>query len=253
LAKLQEAIMRIRSVFFGLIVLILVLVMTGIVNAAKAKTAKKKAVTVNMDAKKLPKKFVGENEEIIRIMNASYLEKSEYETNEAYQQRKKASENKVYVFSRESNEYEHETFYDAEEKALIVTISSRMSKYIGGHFNDLKKSYIGQNAFGAKAQVRTGTIYSYDLKIPMPECKINFKMDPEQAEIFRENIRMLYWVNILGVERSSSYREATIDIPIDGAVVFFKGKSKLIEMWLYNFETGEIYKKLNPDGKPINF
>jgi hypothetical protein len=245
--------MKFRSVLLAVIILIFVFATIERVDAAGPKTANRKVITANMDTKQLPKSFVGDNKNIVDIIDASYVEKSEYETNEAYKQRKKTLENKVYVFSHGLDEYKNETAYNAEEKALIITLSPSMPKSIYKSFHNLKKSYIGQNAFGAKTQVREGTIYEYMINMELPHCKFDFPMEPKQADIFRENIRILFWVKILDVECRKNYREATYDIPIDGALIKFTGKASIVEMWLYNFETGEIYKKLSSDGKTINF
>lgn len=211
--------MKIRFVLLAVIILIFIFATIERVNAAKAKTESKTVITISMDTNKLPKYFVGDNEKIADILNASYFEKSEYETKEAYKQRKKTLEDKVYVFSHNLDEYEDETVYDAEEKTLIIAISPSMPKSIYKSIHNFKNSYIGQNAFGARTQVKAGNIYEYRINIDLPNCKLDFKMEPEKAEIFRENIRLLFWIKIFDVERHENYREATYNIPIDGALI----------------------------------
>jgi len=245
--------MKIRSALLAVIILIFVFATVERVNAAKARTESKTAITISMDTKKLPKKFVGDNEKIAAIINASYFEKDEYETKAAYEQRKKSLENKVYVFSHNLDEYENETVYNAEESVLIITLSPLMPKSIYKSMNNLKDSYIGQNAFGARTKVRAGTIYDYRIQYELPDCKLDFKMKPEEAELFRESIRVLCWVKIFNVDSSTSYHDATYNIPLDSKHISYTGKASIVEIWLYNFKTGEIYKKLTSDGKPINF
>ena len=245
--------MKIRSVLLTVIILLFVFTTIERVNAAKARTANKKVISINMDAKQLPKRFVGDNEKIVDIINASYFEKSEYETKEAYERRKKVLENKMYVFSHALDEYENETVYNAEESALIINISPSMPKNIYKSSHNLKASHIGQNAFGARTKVYTGTMYDYWIKIELPEYKLALQMEPEKAKIFRENIMMLCWVKILDVECVRRPLTATYNAAIDGLHIIFTGKASIAEIWLYNFKTGEIYKKLASDGKPINF
>ncbi|MGD0276869.1 MAG: hypothetical protein ABSB79_12610 [Syntrophales bacterium] len=242
--------MKIFSVLLSVIIFLFVFTTAESVNA-KARIAKKKEIIVSMDAQKLPKEFVGDNKIIAKIMNAHYFEKSKYETNEAYEQRKKAVEDKVYVFSHDEGEYRDELVYDAEEKTLVVTISPRMPKDMSEIIDNLKPSYIGQNAFGARKQVFAGNWYNYRLEIPLPSYKYYFPMEPEKAKIFRQGLSLLIWVKILNVERDTQYMSATYNVAIDGAHIQYNGKASIVEMWLYDFDTGEIYKKLNADGKPI--
>lgn len=250
--------MKISSVLLGVIILVFIFATIERVNAAKAGTANKKVITVNMDAKELPKEYIGDNQKVVDILKASYLQKSEYETNEAYEQRKKGFENKLYAFSYKleshvelGGDHAKEVVYDAEKNTIRISPAS--IKYIERKWDDVKGSYAGQNAFGAKTKITKGMRNSYAIELP-PMSGFNFdlQMEPVKARLVRKSIRILYWVKIRDVECKKSPISPTFQNPFDGELNYCDGHTSMIEIWCYNFKTGEIYKKFNDEWQLIN-
>lgn len=248
--------MKIISALFSLIILALVLSTSGIAAPIKAKaTHSKVSKVVSIEADQLPKGYAGDNNKIVEILKKSCFEKGEFETHEAYTKRKEAVEDKIYAFSykpRRSDEHngilKKELSYNIEENSLIINLER--FKYVEKIWDDIKGSYNAQNAFGAKTIVTKGTRNRYNVKLPEENFEYGIKIEPHKAKRLIENIRFLYWVKLRDMKYESLTINPSRDNPFDGKYIECESLSIPVETWMYNFMTGEIYKKVKYEGAP---
>lgn len=242
--------MKILSALLKGVILFLVMITIGEINPVKAAAANSKASkVVNLDAEKLPKEFAGDNRRIVEILKTSHLQKSEFETEAAHAKRTEAIENKIYVFSykpRRVAEYggimDQELSFDAESNSFSIRLFR--FKVIEKSWDDVKGSYTGQNAFGAKARITKGTRNRYFIDLPEETFNFDLQMDPTKANLAAENIRILYWVKLRDVTCRKDSISPTIDNLFDGGYNECACHTIPMEIWIYNFKTGEIFKKV---------
>jgi len=245
--------MKTMSALLSILALILVLPLIS----ADAASSKSSSI-VNLDVEQLPKVYDGENRRIVEILKTSHFQKSEFETSEDFAKRTAASGNKVYAFSykpRRAAEYdgilEKELSYIFEESSFKINLSR--IKIIEKSWDDVKGSYVGQNAFGTKASITKGTRNRYFIHLPEEEFNTDLPMAPAKAKLVAENIRILYWVRISDVKCRKDSISPSINNLFDGGYSECECRSILLEMWIYNFKTGEIFKKVKFDPNQAQF
>ncbi|MCX5823771.1 MAG: hypothetical protein NTY86_09770 [Deltaproteobacteria bacterium] len=242
--------MKIISALLGAVILILVLTTAGIAASIKAKTDNSKASRIiNIDADRLPKRYDGDNSRVVEILTISYLQKGEFETNDAFAKRTEALENKVYVFSYKPRRFDEldgiwkkELYYDIEVNSVRIRLDS--IKIVEKLWDDVRGSYIGQNAFGVNKSIRKGTRNRYNITLTDKPFDFDLQMEPAKAKITIDNIRILYWVKLRDVKGRKDTISPSIDNPFDGEYIECESLSTTIEMWIYDFNTGEIFKKV---------
>ncbi len=245
--------MKTISALLGIVILILVLATAGGATSIKAKATNSKSSKVaNINADQLPKRYDGDNSRVVEILKISHLQKGEFETNEAYAKRTKALENNVYVFSYKPRRFDElggiwkkELSYDIEIKSFRISLDS--IKVIEKLWDDVKGSYIGQNAFGAKVRITKGTRNRYNISLPKEDFNVDLQIEPAKAKFIAENIRILYWVKLRDVKCRKKTINPTFDNSFDGGYIECESLSIPMEMWIYDFNTGEIFKKVKAE------
>ena len=251
--------MKLQSVLLNILILIFILITYDHINPVKSPASNNNALkVVSLDAEKLPKVYDGDNRRIVEILKASYFQKSEFETREDYAKRSEDSANKLYAFSyipRRFAEYggslEKELSYVIEASSFKINLSR--IKIIEKSWDEVKGSYVGQNAFGAKASITKGTRNRYFIHLPEEDFITDLPMATAKAKIAAENIRILYWVRIRDVKCEKHTISPTFDSLFDGEYKGCECRTIPLEMWIYNFKTGEIYKKVKFESNQSQF
>jgi hypothetical protein len=235
-------------------ILILVLGLSATISSAAQKDTprSKKSGTVNLHVEHLPKSFDGDNRRIVEMLKAFNIEKSEFETGEAYAKRTEALKDRLYAFSykpRRSDEFggifKKEVSYDAETSSLTIRLGR--IKGIQKSWDDVRGSYIGQNAFGAKVRIEKGTRNTYYVSLPEEEFSADLAVSPTAAKRIADSIRVLYWVKLRDVKCQKDTISPTTDNPFHGGYIKCESRSIPVETWVYDFKTGEVFKKEKPE------
>ena len=238
---------------YSLVVVILILMFSveKVYPATNGISHKSKPGVINLEAERLPKFYEGDNRRIVNILKTFGSEKSEFETNESYAKRTGSLETMVYSFAykpRRSAEYggilEKELTYNAETSSFMIRLGS--IKVIEKLWDDVKGSYVGQNAFGVKTRISKGSRNRYVIRLPEQDFSADLPVSPTTAKIIANDIRVLYWVTLSNVKCQKDTIIPKIDNPFDGSYNECESNTIPLEIWVYNFKTGEIFKKEKP-------
>lgn len=232
--------------------------------------------TFDASRKSLPPHFTG-NDFRSLYQRLSIAPKGEFETTDEYQARLSAVPRATYAFRVPkvkisyaadeqllNVEFYTDFFHSGWELAysesmLVVAVSETET----GH-------YVGSNAFGATRLVKKVTsrewgirlrskeFSSIDLKIPMPTARARVaksrvavvavcEVGPESvpARMTGEQFEDMHAAT--GFNISS----ATIDAPTDLKSYFYVIEARVLGLWAYDTETGEVFGKFDLDGVPL--
>lgn len=192
---------------------------------------------LNMTVEKLPKEYDGHS--LTRVISDFKIPpKNEFETSEEYRNRVRAQQipNFIYAFSKSVSNMA----YDADSK-LISFPDFSLGFYIRTGSGD--KTYIYENFYKLH----------FVEKVVNKQPKI--KMESEKAKFFKDHvakgdIQLLYVCKIKRkndispiVLTESGYSEPTASFRYKHSRTTESLSVELIELWIYNFRTGEIYLK----------
>jgi hypothetical protein len=240
----------------------------------------------NFGWRKLPHSFIGNDfVKIYLELNALFKPKDEFETTAAYEKRIAAATDKILFGNIKPNSFMSfrndsvESQYNADAQILSVSIKTRPLDILDNSIEglrtiDVKKdilkelgTYEGQNAYGAKTAITKSEIYKFtiainnirDFRAYLPlktdrfastenHLEINLNLPAQEAKQAKANLSYLL---IFFPEKpfvgSSSYRlSPKLDFPQDAQFYNSYLRGQLLEIWLFNRATGEIYKKLKP-------
>lgn len=165
-----------------------------------------------------------------------------------------------------------ESKYDADTEELTVTLEpqapiigvkmdfSRRSTSLKYNFRPTT-TYVGVNAYGAKTTVEQSITYIYSLLFENvaafstnpPEqfsassiIETRLKLTPSAARAAKENLRVLFLIRLVepSIEKGYLSKKPTISAPRDTLAVYHYLHANVEQIWIYNYETGQIYKKL---------
>ena len=168
-----------------------------------------------------------------------------------------------------------EANYDADAEELMVYFESKAPKIgVGVDLNrraarlrfDLHPTttYVGMNAYGAKAVIEKKVAYIYSLLFenisafsgsPVDRYSDSgggilsrLKLPPTSAREAKEKLRVLFLVRLSLplIEKGYMSKKPTISEPTEYFVVYHHLVANVEQIWLYNFDTGEVYKKIRP-------
>ena len=124
---------------------------------------------------------------------------------------------------------------------------------------DDKGVYVGSNAYGVKRDIHQVDEYNYLLIFNNFEdfglvtdnyyrATLEVPMDADTAKVAKSHLRTMFLYRLVSpVIKIWTYtRRPEIDDPRDGDCNRYYLNAMVEEIWLYDFETGEIYKKLKP-------
>ena len=123
---------------------------------------------------------------------------------------------------------------------------------------DYKGSYVGENAYGAKKDIVKVDQNIYCLIFNNPDdfgfakdsfltkIKLAATMDVDQAKLAKEGLRTLLLYRLVSpfTQEHKDHIFPKIDVPRDGEFNHYYLNARVDAIWLYNFETGEIYSKI---------
>ena len=177
-------------------------------------------------------------------------------------------------------------YYDADEKKYWIYLKMERSPYQPKHFlwlgrNIINKSYIGQNAFGAKLPIILREEKEYYI-IPLnnkseifktgaqeegwgyDKMTIELPMSPDEAKQYSPHVLVLCRPRPYGSPTNYKFatekewrKPPTFDSPVD-----FRGQknfiyAELLGIWIYDLNSGEIMAKYKPlfeyDDRSIGF
>jgi hypothetical protein len=147
--------------------------------------------------------------------------------------------------------------YETRSKQRVLSTGLGFEKVI--------RTYTGQNSFGIKRRVVEKESYSCDLILLNPG-ELGFKkdqydvlgdrqnivfdvqMDPATAQKAKQNLKLLvlFQVGPPYVGNAKDYDSPTIDDPVEVTSYKFYIYANVIEVWLYDSKTGEIYARFPP-------
>jgi hypothetical protein len=234
------------------------------------------SLPLDLKAEKLPPQFRGHD--VVRLYNAlttNVSPKSEFETTQAYNERLRKELSKpilgqlpvtgqfAVLLNRPLN-----TVYDADRQVMQVSITVANS-----HSNDLEKpkaleiaeketpldEYIGENAFGTKRRVLKFRRDTYGILFNNIEDFAHEKADTffpititwdvpmtvATAMAAKEHSRLLLVFRLVQpyTRKWSNYVTPTINDPAERDLHWLYVNATIDELWLYNFDTGDIYHK----------
>jgi hypothetical protein len=154
--------------------------------------------------------------------------------------------------------------YEKQNINIKCKIDDSYSFLIKGEFHDYGPQYVGQNAFGAKRVVNRYENNDYYIALfneDQIRCSrllgghifgkfpILIAMDPEPAKSTKDSIQVLAITKIKVDEGSaamqkSSHLNPTFSNPTESETKETYIFTELIGLWIYNMDTGEIYKKI---------
>jgi hypothetical protein len=212
-------------------------------------------------------------------------QKDEFETTAAYQARLVASQTEKLVGTFGLNDiipvvlaseslYGIDSQYNADAEELAVKITARSA--IIGVRADLDKraldvkydfhaptEYVGVNGYGARVTVEKSTTYiysllfqnfnSYSFELPARfsasgSVVTRLKLSPIEAKKAKESLRALLLIRLQTPSTEKGYisKKPTIQDPKETFAVYHYLVADVEQVWIYNYETGQVYKRLLP-------
>ena len=124
---------------------------------------------------------------------------------------------------------------------------------------EYKGSYVGENAYGAKTDIVKVDQNIYCLIFNNPEdfgiaressltkIMLAVNMDVARAKVAKRNLRTLLLYRLVNPfsQEKKDHIYPKIDNPRDGEFNHYYLNAKVEAIWLYDFESGEIYSKIN--------
>ncbi|TCL74184.1 hypothetical protein EDC14_1004122 [Hydrogenispora ethanolica] len=225
----------------------------------------------NNHVEKLPPNYLGHD--IIKLyddLNKQFPKKDEFETSAAYIKRLQAANyNNLYAFNIENESSEYNADLQRFETKILVSSAMDLDDSSIERFPVITTrtihrettTYTASNAYGASVQVKKysgkeygiGLTNKNDLKMEKYDSyfRTSFQVAPEKARTLKTNlgILLLCKLNIAGqgpsyVFRSFFYGKPTIDKPTEFSYSQCFIFAEVHEIWIYNFATGEIFKKI---------
>ena len=223
----------------------------------------------------LPKGYKGDDiASIYNFLSNKYPQKDEFETKEAYESRINSTmPTVVLAFVRDranglrwDNDWLE---YNPETELMTINIHTNPSSRIRRSPNIIKikrtevinKSFIGQNAFGAKVKGSLFKAIDYGIYPDGGYRKITFSVKPEEGRVLKQDYGLLFIGKISPTDKmgylyfnpSTNLREiinsgvdsesATISSPYE---IWDRNRFislNLMEIWVFNKKTGYIYFK----------
>jgi hypothetical protein len=178
---------------------------------------------------------------------------------------------------------EIESEYQADKHLLRVAISvgsvqeraenARGMRSLNLRSNHVDEgSYIATNAFGTRIRVKGRRIDAYELAcdnanefgmskylrreqrtlgltLPTDSLVIDMDMDTATAIKAKQNLRAIVLVKLISpyTSKATYYDNATFDNPVSYYQVYYYVIARLVEVWLYDVTSGEIYSKVRPN------
>lgn len=231
------------------------------------------------DIEKLPPNFLGHNgKQIYESLQSRKFTatKDEFETTEQFNRRVQSA-SQLPLFGKVSTQSllalkleRFDSKYDADQSILqarLFTTLACMSETITPLLNCFTQNwevssseYLAQNIFGVKFKVKKVVSESIELnivnyeKLQLKEIEISSEkavtfdipMDMSKARNVKENLKALIIGELTYPYISSSGRstEGTITSPTDVITTQQILRLKVLQLWLYDFKTGEILKKI---------
>ena len=225
---------------------------------------------------KLPVPFSGNSVEWV-LKRHGIAPKGEFETTAEYEDRVKAFQAQTYAFVRT----EPEAFvYDADSETFTTRIysgSTDVHSKIGWYFRAFdihekklsESSYVGSNAFGAKALVtktkwKRTQIVTDDtediLALNRDPIDLSLNVPRDRARAVKPNLRVALICSPRldqfspdpdsGVTGATGYDiyEATIDNPSERWIYYTALRVDLLQIWVFDRATGEVYGRFSPQG-----
>jgi hypothetical protein len=224
----------------------------------------------------LPANYMGYDiKQLYEELKQKFPPKDEFETKDTYIKRLQSEEyNNLYAFKIEDR-YGFYSTYNADNENLnlkfqfsstssfdrnstsIISYITLTTKTIEGN----KTTYMASNAYGKEVEVAKHTGDKYGISLIsknifplrfMNDYQINLKMTPDKAKELKDNTGVLL-ICKLGLPKnnpayifeSTFYAKPTISLPIELSYQqHFLFVTMVKEIWVYNFVTGEIVKKV---------
>lgn len=112
---------------------------------------------------------------------------------------------------------------------------------------DKTSRYLGSNSFGAKAMITSKQYSKISLAIDVEDNILNFEISapPEKAKQIKETGSALLISKLLQpyTGKATNREKATFTLPIETISNINYVAVNIIEVWIYNPDTGEIYHK----------
>ncbi|HYH04018.1 MAG TPA: hypothetical protein VEC37_13025 [Bacillota bacterium] len=220
----------------------------------------------DMNVKILPKNFHGHNYEIFfEELESKYAPKDEFETNAAYRNR---LEKNNQLFSNFLFALPYEDYpicdYDADKqmiifkyiKANIDTVNNIYNGNFSLSTNTIRihnRTYMATDENGTVVEIEENTfnIYGFSIDSELKFEDIEITIPPSEAKAVKENLKILY----IGKARPGrveglfyktfSHNEPTMDCLLDHYYNYYLINVNLVAIWVYDYKTGKIYKKIN--------
>ena len=230
--------------------------------------------------KSLSPGFLGNSFE--RVYRATLISpKGEYETTAQFEQRVQKIPRGIYAFRAEN---EISSRYDADTGQLVITPETTMI-HVGFDFKPdytaymirsavvARKDYVGSNAFGATALVKSERVKEYSIVVGRDRrhgssTDLLLAMTPDEAKKVRGNLKLLY-ICSTDVPREEQFpsmdmpdlsfdgatgfdsTDATLDDPEERSTYSYSLRVKLLEIWVFDSKSGRIYGRFDPAGHPL--
>jgi hypothetical protein len=193
--------------------------------------------------------------------------KEQFETKSSYLARmEKYKIDFIYAFKRGDHSRHFRVDYNPEKEVFNIRVFSFFNDSSPTYMYTLrygpsinKGSYIATNAFGVQVKVTVSEDSEYGLAIPNIDKKdgwnIKIKSSPEEAKHIMGNFRLLligkndfykksfYEEEVHFYEESRGRSTPTLDKPYEITSTDNYLGFKLMEIWLYDYVSGEIYWK----------
>lgn len=189
--------------------------------------------------------------------------------------------NDLFAFTLSRNNVDSE--YNADRQELQVAIRIGIVSPRAAHVKLMRSlsvktiytyegSHIGSNVYGTKLRVKNRRIDSYELAYDNPDefviskyqdkehrklgltsdtdaIIVDVKMDTPTAIRAKGNLRALAVVEVRPpyIDKATHYEEATFDNPVSYYEPSYYLATRLIELWLYDLNSGQVYAKIKPN------
>jgi len=208
--------------------------------------------------------------------------KSEFETSAEFEQRKKNGQASQHLpcelafvvppaFEDLSG---WRATYDADGHVMVVSLQFMHLTFVlepdKPDFNVLglshkgsRSEYVGQNAYGATAEVSSYQGEAYGLALPLnawvsevpsgteglrhpPSYRVLIPMEPDYARNLKPNLGVLVVCSLRQSKLLTwfSGHEATIDSPYEGYVTTKYLNAKIEQVWVFDSQSGQVIKKV---------
>jgi hypothetical protein len=199
--------------------------------------------------------------------------KGEFETTEEFRvrvQRENAApvlgnldKNGIFAFTIEN--YGGETLYDADQR--IMTVGIRLSdawkdtnvesdkKALTSQSESSEETYEGSNAYGAKVQVTRLSGKHYEVAFSNSSqfgmtrsILIQIPMEVSTAKNVKDHLKSVAVVRLLEPYTFEGvlYDKPTLNLPKEHFYQFYYLNTELLELWVYDDTTGQIFAKKKP-------